>query len=183
MIRMISLIILALAATVIITFVGYSYFLHNQEKTTFSRGYTEGGFDKVRIGMSKVAVQNILGSPLKVQPWVPFDIWDYGKEWDKKEKKNGQVRFLITKSEQIFFDEHGLVRDVEGITSTGIKPGMKKDDVLKILGQPKHQFRSRAIEFHLYSLSPDVGRYKERSIGYDAQGKVCEIVKRELNVD
>lgn len=125
-----------------------------QEDTVYARGYSDRGFRKVRHGMRREDVSELLGPPLG-------EVWSYAPE--------GASRAVVT------FDEGHVDEVISGGGKLDtVTKGMSREEVLRLVGRPIE-------ESLVYSRSAHDQSYRVRVVMLK-RGRVRERVS-EFYVD
>ncbi len=163
--------IILAAAACVVGFAVFSLVSLYQDKTIYSKGYSEEEFRAIRPGAKEVEVYRRLGPPLaRVEVAVP-ETWHYAA-------KNGAGNFNLTGSgTKIEFNLRSRVSKIIG-EGGSLKAGMSQAEVLRVLGDP--QMTRPACDVILYySQSGGSGSHEVRIIELSANGRVVRLVAQK----
>ena len=111
------------------------------EDTVYAPGYTDKGFRQIKRGMTEQEVLKILGAPL-------------GEVWIYETTKNVWISF---ENNRVYKrGPYNITRNSHDISET-IRKGMRKEEVIKVLGIPERTS-------WMYSESPGDRSYRIRTI-------------------
>ena len=146
-----------------------------KDRTIYASGFREEVFDKIRPGMSRARVEELLGKPILEQD-DPFpETWFYRESVSPGESR---VFRIFQPSESVSFDPSGRVIKISGIPAERLRGASNRASVLRALGSPHRQVKAR-VKCAYYSRSSPSGLYKARIIAYTVDDVVAEIFTYE----
>ena len=186
----------ALAATglVLLLAAGAALWLFNciLVPTEFAPGYSHWRFSRIREGMTKHQVLNLVRKPLSTFKPPVAEYWIYqapGTPPQVTELKGPGVRGWHIREDPrtiVSFDWRGRVYAVAPIGDhhppellERVRSGMSREQVLKVLGVPAGTQREREAEVWAYSR-PARGRsdsYLRRIVCFDKSGRVVHVTR------
>jgi outer membrane protein assembly factor BamE (lipoprotein component of BamABCDE complex) len=163
-------------------FVGCDQVLYG-EQTTFSGGYSEPRFNRIKHGMTVQEVVSLLGTPLAqtTQQWS--EVWSYSppksEPYISRGKDGSTIYNLFGKATHLRFTEAGVVAAVSGDYLTGNFRLLTKEQVLAKLGQPsERELKQFEVIYHYTAPGKSgSGTYRRREVHFDGTNKVSSVVK------
>jgi len=155
-----------------------------QDTTYYSPGYSEWNFRSIRLGMQESEVIRLLGQPLQADSDGPRITWYYGPStlrvsddggmWDTSGTFDNGRDYTVVSA-----DEAGRVVNSSGsflAVSPGDLVGQLLPDVRKRFGDPRSVRDQPSSKYLVYSGTKVSGSYYTRRIGFDAKGRVNNLV-------
>jgi outer membrane protein assembly factor BamE (lipoprotein component of BamABCDE complex) len=162
----------SLATVFVAAFAILTYSIY-RDTSTYAVHFTEEGFSRIRIGMSKQEVYSILGEPLAIDTTVSPEAWIY---YETPIEPRRNVFNILGPLSSVEFDRNGVVTKVSGSAEHSCHIGMRQADVLKILGEPSYRSRRRVEALH-YSRPGTSGMFHARTLSVDDENQVTEVVR------
>jgi outer membrane protein assembly factor BamE (lipoprotein component of BamABCDE complex) len=170
---------LLLAATVTLAALGLllagSWLWLNRDTSTYAPGFTDSGFSKIREGMTAEQVRSLLGEPLSMNLDPARETWFYLEDQPNQQQKEAGVFKLFGSLGRVEFDPQGRVAGISGDGLKGLRVGLSREEVLRLLGPPSNKQPARAKTLH-YSSPGNAGIYRARALELDEKDRVTRII-------
>ena len=152
---------------------------YNQDFSIYAPQFSEEGFSQVMRGMNEADVYSILGSPVSIETVEMPEMWVY-EEVDIDRSLFNSMLDLEKELSAIIFTEDGRVGKVTGRHLAPVKVGMKKYEVISMLGEPQ-RITPRMFRVLHYTAPSGSGLYRARIIALDDLGNVVNIVAYDMH--
>lgn len=157
------------------------------ERTTYAPGYTEGGFRRIKVGMSEQEVVALVGPPLTVRTQNLWESWYYYPQVSSSTNRQLLLKtysFIApTSTTEVVFDHHGVITNTMGeYLKKWNLIGFSKERLLSSVGKPSRVDRRNHARFLCYSLPVLSGTYKIREVEIDGNNAVSATIS-EVHYD
>jgi outer membrane protein assembly factor BamE (lipoprotein component of BamABCDE complex) len=164
----------AISVSLLIAAAAWSWYWLYRDTTIYAPGYTEEKFSQVEIGMNSEEVYALLGPPLSIDSRAVLEMWLY----DDSAAKLDAGTAVGSTNVVVAFDASGRVVDSDFFYKIG--PGMTKDQVRKLLGEPLQITPARSVVLS-YSRPGGEVVFRARVIELSAAGRVSRIVQYQFH--
>lgn len=166
------LLLIVIVSVVVVSIDVYRSMNNINTTTTYKLWYRNSDYAKVHPGMTENQVLHLLGNPRRRFPNPTYEYWTYSIHTPVKSHK---ITWL-----NVYLDPNGKVTNVvidvallDMLQSPGIpKVGMKRQQVLQLLGKPKGIRRNKCVIFWSYNLWNN-GKFQ---VLFDNKGRVWRAV-------
>lgn len=170
------------------------------QDTEYAPGYSDEGYESLRLGATAAQVAAVLGEPLTKHPHAPYSSWLYCSPDHPGYDADGGLSGTFS---EITFDSRGVVKSAigqtqvaGGLTQTVIHmdggplglamplasgaevgvsvKGLTREGVEARFGPPRFRHFNFVTEYWSYSHSPSGFNYRRVLVGFDANGRLVE---------
>lgn len=177
-------------------FVGglYSISLRLQDNTIYAERYDEAAFKRVRMGMTKRRVLEILGDPLYTRRIPACEIWFYyegtggearraaGRREHRRLLGLGRSRFTYDGPRplsRLEFDSCGKLIRLWGdyLKLPNVVGGVSREEIRAMAGEPTEIELQSEEQAYYYTMRGGADSYRVRTILFDESGKVTDVIR------
>jgi len=153
----------------------FLFYLLSRDTTSYAPGFSEQRFSRITVGMKIEEVDSILGQPLSSEAVEPGEVWIFGEPERAEGGRGTGLEYQLFGVPVVHFDLNEKV--VKSFGTDLIRPGMSKEEVVSLLGDPAKVHLSRDTLRLYYSWPNTYGRYEARIIGVDGAGLVTAVYR------
>lgn len=148
----------------------------NRDTSIYAPGYSESAFSRIREGMPFTEVQRLVGDPLSVHADAAPEIWFYGQGESAKTPKQLTTCVPSDLEGVVEFGSRATVVQFSGRCSEKLSPGLSKEAVSRLLGEPLWKKPARAKTLW-YSALGNAGVSRVRIIVLDEADRVSTVIR------